>query len=92
MKNVKLFNVDVVQFRNDFEANGPMVPGLPPYEANERLRRFRKGWGLGLEANGWSSGCVNQSSNPSSNPSPNTRPNPNLYPNQVSEAVRGEGA
>ena len=40
MKNVKLFNVDVVQFRNDFEANGPMVPGLPPYEANERLRRF----------------------------------------------------
>ena len=40
MKNVKLFSVDVVQFRHDFEANGPMVPGLPPHEANERLRRF----------------------------------------------------
>ena len=42
LKNVKLFNVDVVQFRNDFEATGPMAPGLPPHEANERLRRFQR--------------------------------------------------
>lgn len=42
VKNVKIFAVDVVQFRNDFEANGPKVPGLPPMDAYERLRRFQR--------------------------------------------------
>eukprot|EP00900_Chrysochromulina_parva_P019551 jgi/Chrpa1/27598/Chrysochromulina_OHIO_Genome00025701-RA len=38
VRNVRMFVVDVAQFRSDFEANGPGVPGLPPLEANERLR------------------------------------------------------
>ena len=42
MRNVKMFVVDVTQFRNDFEANGPMVPGIAPAEANERLRKFQR--------------------------------------------------
>merc|ERR1719183_1837183 len=42
VRNVKMFNVDVIQFRNDFEANGPGVPGLPPLEANERLLKFKR--------------------------------------------------
>ena len=37
-----MFVVDVAQFRSDFEANGPGVPGLPPQEANERLRKFQR--------------------------------------------------
>ena len=31
---------DVKEFRKDFEVNGPMVPGLPPREALDRLKRF----------------------------------------------------
>ena len=42
VRNVKMFVVDVVQFRNDFEGNGPMVPGIAPMEANERLRKFQR--------------------------------------------------
>ena len=43
VRNVRMFVVDVAQFRSDFEANGPGVPGLPPLEANERLRKFQRG-------------------------------------------------
>jgi dynein heavy chain len=42
IRNVRMFVVDVAQFRSDFEANGPGVPGLPPMEANERLRKFQR--------------------------------------------------
>jgi len=42
VRNVRMFVVDVAQFRSDFEANGPGVPGLPPLEANERLRKFQR--------------------------------------------------
>mmetsp|Transcript_22862 Transcript_22862/g.57026 ORF Transcript_22862/g.57026 Transcript_22862/m.57026 type:complete len:4419 (+) Transcript_22862:2-13258(+) len=42
VRNIKLFVVDVIQFRNDFEANGPMVPGVAPMEADERLRKFQR--------------------------------------------------
>ncbi len=42
IRNVRMFVVDVVQFRNDFEGGGPGVPGLPPLEANERLRKFQR--------------------------------------------------
>ena len=42
MRSVRMFAIDVVQFRNDFEANGPMVPGIAPAEANERLRKFQR--------------------------------------------------
>eukprot|EP00966_Prymnesium_polylepis_P049685 1150022-Prymnesium_polylepis.1 len=42
IRNVRMFVVDVAQFRSDFEANGPGVPGLPPMEALERLRKFQR--------------------------------------------------
>ena len=38
VKNVKAFVVDVAQFRTDFEASGPMLPGLTPQEASARLQ------------------------------------------------------
>lgn len=39
--DVKEFVVDVQDFRKNFEGNGPMVPGIEPKEANNRLRRFQ---------------------------------------------------
>ena len=42
IRNVRMFVVDVSQFRTDFEANGPGVPGLPPADANERLLKFKR--------------------------------------------------
>ena len=42
VKEVKLFVVDAVSFRNDWEANGPMVSGLDPMEATNRLKRFQQ--------------------------------------------------
>lgn len=33
---------DVEEFRKDYESNGPMVQGIVPREANERLRRFKE--------------------------------------------------
>jgi len=42
MKEVKLFIVDVCSFRQDFETNGPMVPGLDPMEAVDRLKKFQQ--------------------------------------------------
>ena len=42
IRNVRMFVVDVAQFRTDFEANGPGVPGLPPADANERLLKFKR--------------------------------------------------
>jgi dynein heavy chain len=42
VRNVRMFVVDVAQFRSDFEANGPGVPGLPPMDANERLLKFKR--------------------------------------------------
>lgn len=39
-KNVKDFSVDVKIFRKDYEQNGPMVQGITPKEAIERLRQF----------------------------------------------------
>eukprot|EP00898_Chlorokybus_atmophyticus_P005691 jgi/Chlat1/6122/Chrsp409S05665 len=41
IKEVKLFVVDAASFRADFENNGPMVPGLAPMEAVERLKKFQ---------------------------------------------------
>eukprot|EP00976_Prorocentrum_cordatum_P089032 1187583-Prorocentrum_minimum.AAC.1 len=42
IKEVKLFIVDVVNFRQDFDANGPMVEGLDPMEAVDRLKKFQQ--------------------------------------------------
>ena len=40
LADVKSFVVDVVNFRNDYLANGPMVKGISPVEAMDRLRRY----------------------------------------------------
>ncbi|GFR42148.1 hypothetical protein Agub_g3000 [Astrephomene gubernaculifera] len=42
IKEVKTFVVDAQMFRKDWEANGPMVPGLDPMEAVDRLRKFQQ--------------------------------------------------
>ena len=42
IKEVKLFVVDAASFRTDWEANGPMVPGLDPMEAVDRLKKFQQ--------------------------------------------------
>lgn len=41
IKEVKTFVVDVVSFRADFEQNGPMLPGLTPSEAVDRLKKYQ---------------------------------------------------
>ncbi|XP_077977225.1 dynein axonemal heavy chain 8-like isoform X3 [Glandiceps talaboti] len=40
-KQTKLFVVEVIQFRNSFDAQGPAVPGVPPAEAVSRLHEFQ---------------------------------------------------
>jgi len=40
--DVKVFVVDARDFRSDFEANGPMVQGVPPMEAAERMRKYKR--------------------------------------------------
>jgi len=40
--DVEVFIVDAKEFRTDFVANGPMVEGVPPMEAAERMRKFKR--------------------------------------------------
>lgn len=40
-QNIKDFVKDVIEFRRDYEKNGPMVEGITPNDAMERLRRFQ---------------------------------------------------
>lgn len=42
LQDVKLFVVDAVAFRQDWEASGPTVPGLDPMDATDRLRKFQQ--------------------------------------------------
>eukprot|EP00002_Diphylleia_rotans_P028875 TRINITY_DN5840_c0_g1_i3.p1 TRINITY_DN5840_c0_g1~~TRINITY_DN5840_c0_g1_i3.p1 ORF type:complete len:4482 (-),score=987.95 TRINITY_DN5840_c0_g1_i3:157-13602(-) len=42
IRNIKAFQVDVIQFRNDYDANGPSVAGLKQEEAVERLKFFQR--------------------------------------------------
>lgn len=42
LADVKAFKLDVASFRQDFLKNGPMVKGIPPAEAQDRLRRFQE--------------------------------------------------
>merc|ERR1711933_692189 len=37
IQTVNLFKKDVVEFRKSYEKSGPMVKGIPPREAVERL-------------------------------------------------------
>ncbi|CAM39085.2 putative dynein heavy chain [Leishmania braziliensis MHOM/BR/75/M2904] len=41
-QEVQKFGAEVVAFRNDYDSSGPMVEGLPPQEAMERLKRFQR--------------------------------------------------
>jgi dynein heavy chain len=41
-QEVQKFGTDVIAFRNDFEVNGPMVEGIKPAEAMERLKRYQR--------------------------------------------------
>ena len=40
--SVQRFRVSLTVFRNDFEEHGPSVPGLPPEEANNRLKKYTR--------------------------------------------------
>ncbi|GMH89960.1 hypothetical protein TrVE_jg7050 [Triparma verrucosa] len=42
IRDINTFKVDVVQFRKDFEKNGPLIQGIPPMEAVDRLSRFKE--------------------------------------------------
>ena len=40
IREVKVFVIDAVAFREDWEKNGPAVPGLIPVQAVDRLKKF----------------------------------------------------
>ena len=40
--NRRQFVMDVMAFRNDWEAHGPTVPGITPMQGHERLTRFKR--------------------------------------------------
>ena len=42
IQTVNHFKKDVRDFRKDYEAKGPMVEGISPREAVERLKRYRE--------------------------------------------------
>ena len=42
IRDINRFKVDVVEFRQDFVKNGPLIQGIPPMEAVDRLSRFRE--------------------------------------------------
>ena len=50
IKEVRLFVLDAQEFRQDWEANGPMVPGLDPMEAVDRLKKFQLMFEVRFEA------------------------------------------
>ena len=61
IKEVKVFVVDAQHFRKEWEVQGPMVPGLDPMDAVDRLRKFQQMFevraalaGREGEAPGWS--------------------------------------
>ena len=41
LKQVREFIADVAKSRESWEANGPMVEGLDPMDANNRLNQFK---------------------------------------------------
>ena len=43
-RGVKAFITDVAMFRSDWETNGPMVTGITPQEAVERLKKFENNY------------------------------------------------
>ncbi len=47
VKEVAVFVTDVRSFRAEWEAKGPMVPGLDPMEAVDRLKKFQQMFEVG---------------------------------------------
>ena len=43
---LQTFVVEVIQFRNAFDAQGPAVPGILPEEAVERLQNFQQRYAI----------------------------------------------
>ncbi|SCU69962.1 Cytoplasmic dynein 2 heavy chain (DYNC2H1), putative [Trypanosoma equiperdum] len=41
-QEVQKFGAEVIAFRNDYDSHGPMVEGLKPQEAMERLKRYQR--------------------------------------------------
>lgn len=41
LREIKAFSVDIKSFRQDFDKNGPMVAGIAPLEAVDRLKHFQ---------------------------------------------------
>ncbi len=39
--NIKILSADIRELAEDYNINGPQVPGIKPMEAVERLRRFK---------------------------------------------------
>ena len=39
--DIRDFGMDVRSFRRDFEENGPMMPGLRPFQAVEKMKKFK---------------------------------------------------
>ena len=50
LSEVKAFKEDAAKFGADWEANGPMVPGLDPMAAEERLKKFQQLFEVGFVA------------------------------------------
>jgi len=42
LRDIKEFKIDVESFREDFLKNGPLVDGVPPGDAVDRLSRFKE--------------------------------------------------
>ena len=42
LADVRTFVGEVVAFRRDYLANGPMAPGISPQDAIDRLRRYHE--------------------------------------------------
>ena len=40
LRRIQEFRVDVIQFRNDYDANGPLVKGVTMQEAAARLHKY----------------------------------------------------
>lgn len=39
--NIKILSADIRELAEDYNISGPMVPGIKPLEAVDRLRRFK---------------------------------------------------
>lgn len=41
MSRINQLHLDIIEFDEDFEENGPMIPGIPAKEANRRVQIFQ---------------------------------------------------